>query len=539
MNFPQMMTLWKEYKKGQVLGFTHCFDLQMELSVAKLPSTPLFLCLVLPLFTLMIWLKLQTNGRKRLKLPPSPPKLPFIGNIHQLGKLPHRSLRDLSRKYGSLLLLQLGHNQTLVVSSADMVKEIVKNHDVAFSDRPSTTAANILFYGCTDVGFAPYGEYWRQARKVCVTELLSLRRVNSFQFLRDDEVEVTIDKLRRASFKGEAVNLTELLMVASNNLVSRSALGRKFDDEDGKIKFGLLARRFLILMMTFCVGDMFPYLKWVDVLRGFTSSLKQVKNEFDTFFDQIREEDRSSQNKGERDFFSILLKLQENGLLEMDLTPDNIKAIILDMFVGGTDTTSTTLEWVMAELMKNTNVMKKVQKEIRNVVGKKAQIDMKDVDEMNYLKCVIKETLRLHPAVPLLVPRRTRSKINLGGYEIPSNIMVFFNSWAIHRDPEVWEKPEEFIPERFEKRSADFKSQDFEYIPFGFGRRGCPGMAFAVASIVDLVANLLYWFDWKLPDGENAENLDMDEVYGLTVFKKAPLRVFPIFRNFESQVDRV
>lgn len=322
-----MMPLWKDYKRGRLLGFIHCLDFHMELSVAKL-----FLCLVLPLFTLMIWLTLQTNGRKRLKLPPSPPKLPFIGNIHQLGKLPHRSLRDLSRKYGSLLLLQLGHNQTLVVSSADMVKEIVKNHDVAFSDRPSTTAANILFYGCTDVGFAPYGEYWRQARKVCVTELLSLRRVNSFQFLRDDEVEVTIDKLRRASFKGEAVNLTELLMVASNNLVSRSALGRKFEEEDGKSKFGLLGRRLMILLMTFSVGDMFPYLKWIDVLRGFTSSLKQAKNEFDTFFDQIREEDRSSQNNGERDFFSILLKLQENGLLDMDLTPDNIKAITLVLF---------------------------------------------------------------------------------------------------------------------------------------------------------------------------------------------------------------
>lgn len=206
------------------------------------------------------------------------------------------------------------------------------------------------------------------------------------------------------------------------------------------------------------------------------------------------------------------------------------------MFVGGTDTTSTTLEWVMAELMKNPNVMKKVQKEIRNVVGNKAKIDMKDADEMIYLKCVIKETLRLHPAVPLLVPRRTTSKINLGGYEIPSNIMVFFNCWAIHRDPEMWEKPEEFIPERFENSSADFKSQDFEYIPFGFGRRACPGMAFAVATIVPLVANLLYWFDWKLPDGENAENLDMNEGYGLTVFKKVPLRVFPIFRNFESQV---
>ncbi|TYJ05970.1 hypothetical protein E1A91_A12G200600v1 [Gossypium mustelinum] len=210
------------------------------------------------------------------------------------------------------------------------------------------------------------------------------------------------------------------------------------------------------------------------------------------------------------------------------------------MFVGGTGTTSTMLEWVMAELMKNPpNVMKKFQKEIRNGVGKKAKIDMKDVDEMNYLKCVIKETLRLHPAVPLLIPGRTTSKINLGGYDIPSNITVFFNSWAIHRYPEVWEKPEEFIPERFEKSSSDFKNQDFEYIPFGFGRRGRPGMAFAVAFIVDLVANLLYWFDWKLPDGEIAENLDMDEVYGLTVFKKAPLRVFPIFRNFESEVDRV
>ncbi|GMJ00076.1 cytochrome P450, family 71, subfamily A, polypeptide 25 [Hibiscus trionum] len=503
----------------------------MELSIAKLSNDPLFLSLLLLLLPLIIWLwlKLQANGRQKLNLPPSPPKLPLIGNIHQLGKLPHRSLRNLSKKYGSLLLLQLGQNQTLVVSSADMVKEIVKNHDIAFSDRPRTTAANILLYGCTDVGFAPYGEYWRQARKICVTELLSLQRVNSFQFVRDEEVEVAVDRLRRASFDREAVNLSELLMLVANNVVSRSALSRKFESEDGKSKFGLLARRVLVLMTSSCVGDMFPYLNWIDYVRGFTSSLKQVNKEMDAIFDQIIEENENSNNNDrQRDFLSIILKLQQDGLLDMDLTLDNIKAFILDMLVGGTDTSSTTLEWVMAELMKNPTAMKKLQKEIRGVVGDKTKIDMNDVNQMDYLKCVIKEALRLHPAVPLLLPRQTTSKVNLGGYEIPPDVTVFFNVWAIHMDPGLWEKPEEFIPERFENSSADFKGQDFEYLPFGFGRRGCPGMAFAVAFILYTVANLLCWFDWEFTDGENAENLDMDEVYGLTAYKKVPLRLMPI-----------
>ncbi|KAE8684024.1 hypothetical protein F3Y22_tig00111160pilonHSYRG00030 [Hibiscus syriacus] len=392
------------------------------------------------------------------------PALPIIGNIHQLGKLPHRFLRDLARRYGSLLLLQLGHNPTLGVSSADMDKEIVKNHDVAFSGRPRTTAANILLYGCKDVGS-------RRTKKKLKSPLINCRD----------------------SFDGEPVNLSELLMVVSNNLVSRSALSQKFEDDDeGKNKFGLLARRLMILITDCCVGDMFPYLKCIDVLRGFTSSLKQVNKEMDTFFYQIIEEHGSLKNNGEKDLLSIILKLQEDGLLDMDLTPDNIKAIMLDMLVGGTDTTSTTLEWVMAELIKNPNGMEKLQKEIRDVVGNKSKIDMKDINQMDYLR-------------------------------------FFFNVWAIQRDPELWDKPEESIPERFEKSSADFKGQDFEYFPIGFGRRGCSGLAFAVAFILYLVANLLYWFDWELSDGENAENLDMGEVYGLTVCKKVPLRVLPIF----------
>ncbi|XVE56654.1 hypothetical protein DITRI_Ditri04bG0028000 [Diplodiscus trichospermus] len=198
------------------------------------------------------------------------------------------------------------------------------------------------------------------------------------------------------------------------------------------------------------------------------------------------------------------------------------------MFMAGTETTSTTIEWVMAELLKNPNVMKKVQKEVRNVAGKKSEVDVNDINQMEYLKCVVKETLRLHPAAPLLVPRETTASVKLGGYDIPSNVTVLINAWAIQRDPNWWENPEDFIPERFENSPIDFKGQDFQYIPFGCGRRGCPGMQFGVASVEYMIANLLYWFDWKLPTGQYTENLDMGELHAITVSKKVPLHVIPI-----------
>lgn len=199
--------------------------------------------------------------------------------------------------------------------------------------------------------------------------------------------------------------------------------------------------------------------------------------------------------------------------------------------MAGTDTSSTGLEWLMAELIRHRNVMKKAQEEVRSVVGKRSKIGMEDIYQMHYLKCVVKEALRLHPPLPLLLPRETSTSIELGGYNIPANTRVFINAWAIQRDPSFWDRPEEFIPERFENTGVDFKGQDFHFIPFGSGRRGCPGMAFGVASIECVIANLLYWFDWKLPEDGSlglGKDLDMSEVYGLTAYKRVPLRLVPI-----------
>ncbi|GMJ04917.1 cytochrome P450, family 71, subfamily B, polypeptide 34 [Hibiscus trionum] len=361
--------------------------------------------------------------------PPSPPKLPIIGNLHQLGTLPHRSLRSLSDKYGPLMLLKLGQVPTLVISSAEIVEEIVKNHDIAFSDRPSLTAAKVMHYGGSDFVFSPYGEYWRRARKICVVELLSQKRVQSFRFIREEEVASLINKLRHESCSGRSVNLSQLLLETSYGIASRCIIGKKAK-EDGN--FGELAKRFVRSFAGFSFGDLFPYLGWLDVLTGNIGRSKAVFNEMDAFLDSVIEAKTNSpennmvdDDHGKKDIVQILLHLLQNDH-DSKLTINNVKAILLDMLVAGIETSATTAEWVMAELMKNPRVMKRVQEEVRRVANDKGRVEEDDISKMEYLKCIIKETLRLHPAGPLLVPRETSARIKLQGYDIMPKTRVLF-----------------------------------------------------------------------------------------------------------------
>ena len=205
------------------------------------------------------------------------------------------------------------------------------------------------------------------------------------------------------------------------------------------------------------------------------------------------------------------------------------------MFVGGTDTTSTALEWAISELMRHPNIMKKVQGEVRQIVGNKSKIEENDVSQMHYLKCVVNETLRFHPPTPLMAPRETISDIKLKGYDIPAKTIVYINAWAIQRDPEFWDNPEEFVPERFENNQIDFNTQESHFFPFGFGRRGCPGMNFGIVSVEYVLANLLCWFDWELPEADSQiEDIDMSEAFGLVVSRKVPLHLKPIAFSFSS-----
>lgn len=197
--------------------------------------------------------------------------------------------------------------------------------------------------------------------------------------------------------------------------------------------------------------------------------------------------------------------------------------LVQDIFSAGTDTTYTVLEWAMAELLRHPRALNILQTEVRKIANGKPNITHADLEKMHYLRAVLKETLRLHPPIPLLVPRLSTRDVKIQGYDIAAGTMVILNAWTIGRDPRTWDEPDKFKPERFLNSSVDFKGQDFELIPFGAGRRGCPGTSFAMATNELVLANLVNKFDWALPEGLKAEDLDMTECTGLTIHRKVHL----------------
>ena len=211
-----------------------------------------------------------------------------------------------------------------------------------------------------------------------------------------------------------------------------------------------------------------------------------------------------------------------------------------DMFVAGTDTTSAVLEWTMTQLIRHPNVMRKAQDEIRKVASCAGKVDESHLQHLHYMRSVVKETMRLNPPVPLLVPRESMEDCILDGYYIPAKTRVLINTYAIGRDPKSWENPLEFDPERFKDHTMDAKDQDFKFLPFGGGRRGCPGYSFGLATIELALARLLYHFDWALPKGVGVDDVDLDEIFGLAIRKKTPLILVPTankeyeFKNIDA-----
>ncbi|KAG8098101.1 hypothetical protein GUJ93_ZPchr0013g36103 [Zizania palustris] len=473
--------------------------------------------------------------RSRLKTPPGPWKLPVIGSMHHLvNVLPHRALRDMAGVHGPLMMLQLGETALVVATSKETACAVLKTHDANFATRPKLLAGEIVGYDWADILFSPSGDYWRKLRQLCAAEILSPKRVRSFRYIRDDEVTMRVEEIRAgaASAPSTPVNLSVLFRSMTNNIVSRAAFGK---ERNNTPEFMAAIKAAIGLSSGFNIPDLFP--TWTTVLAtvtGMKRSLRDIHETVDVILQEIidkrkgvlrDEKIRSGGSKNvEENLVDVLLALQEKGGFGFHLDDNKIKATILDIFAGGTSGTSEwAMEWVMSELMLNPVVMKKLQGQIREAFHGKVIVTESDLQasSLRYLKLVIKEVLRLHSPAPLLVPRESISTCELEGYTIPAKSRVIINAWAIGRDPKYWNDAEEFKPERFEDGTIDFTGSSYEFIPFGSGRRMCPGFNYGLATMELTLASLLYHFDWSLPDGVNV--VDMEEAPGLGVRRRSPL----------------
>ncbi|CAI0440755.1 unnamed protein product [Linum tenue] len=448
-------------------------------------------------FLVSIWtcvVKRPPSSPPAARLPPGPWALPLVGNLHQMAlgsSLPHRRLRDLARQYGPVMRLRFGEVPIVVVSSAEWAQLFLQAHDASFAARPLLPAASIVFYGGRDIAFAAYGEYWRKMRKVCDVGLLGTGRVKSLHPVMEQEVCKWIHASISAA--GEPINLSRSLFDLGCSINSRLVLGMSSLGQEEVGVFFSLASQLMKAMGGFDLVDLFPSSELLRRITGAHGELKKLHAALDAILETVINDH--------------VTKRENNEHRQLPITNSDIKAVILDLLMAGTSPWIAVVEWAMSELMKNPRMMEKAQKEVRHRFDGQGEIvvvvDEACINELQYLQLVLTETLRFHSPGPLNLPRENQETVVINGYQIPD-------------------------PERFLHTSTDYKGHHFDLIPFGAGRRICPGMHFGTTIVKLVLANLLYHFDWELPNQMKPRDLDMSERLGLDLRRKNDLVLVPI-----------
>ncbi|CAK8576015.1 unnamed protein product [Lathyrus sativus] len=491
------------------------------------------------LSSLFCYLLFRQYFNRHKNLPPSPPfKLPIIGHMHLLGPLLHQTLHNFSLKYGPLFSLNFGSVLCIVASSPHFAKQLLQNNELSFNYRIQTTAIKRLTYD-SSLAFAPYGDYWRFIKKLSMNELLGSRSINNFQHLRAKETQNFMTLLANKAKTCETVNITEELLKLTNNVISKMMLGEVEEARE-------VVRGVTEIFGEFNVSDFIWLFKKVD-FQGFGKRIEDLFLKFDTLVERIicKREETRKKNKGQnsngqaRDFLDILLDFVENQTSDVKIQRVHIKALTMDFFTAGTDTTAISTEWALVELMKNPSLLQQAREEIESIVGKNRVVEESDVPNLPYLQAIIKETFRLHPPVAM-VTRCCVSECKVENYVIPENSLLFVNVWSMGRNPEIWKNPLEFRPERFlkdgEGDSVDVRGQHFQLLPFGSGRRMCPGVSLAMQEIPALLGCIIQCFDFKVVDNKTGEilndvgDMDVDERPGLTAPRAHDLLCVPVER---------
>ncbi|PIA34223.1 hypothetical protein AQUCO_03800069v1 [Aquilegia coerulea] len=465
--------------------------------------------------------------KKNPPLPPGPRGLPLIGNLLSLEPNLPSCLAKLSKPYGPIIKIKIGTRLCIVINSASVAKEVLKDHDTIFANRDISAVAYAGSFGGTDLVWSPLGDHWRMLRKICVRELLSSSRLDALYDHRRKEVRDMVNKIYLENCK--PLNIGDQIFLAMFSVMSNMMWGGTLQGEEKKrftAEFREVLESLIPLIMAPNISDLFPVLAMFDI-QGLARKMKNINKWFAAKFDFVIDRRLGMKDQDEnKDFLQVLLQFKEYGDQKTPFTTTHIKGLFLDMLGAGTKSSSSTVEWAMSELLIQPELLRKAQEELEQVVGIDNIVEESHCSKLHFLNAIVKETLRLHPVGPLLVPRCPTESCIIGGYMVPKGAKIFVNGWAIQRDPACWDKPLEFKPERFlgSDNEYDFIGSKHSYIPFGSGRRVCVGIPMAERMIPYLLASLLHSFNWKMPEGTT---VDLSETFGLELRKTIPLIAIP------------
>ncbi|RVX20300.1 Flavonoid 3',5'-hydroxylase 2 [Vitis vinifera] len=469
------------------------------------------------------------------KLPPGPRGWPLLGALLLLGNMPHVALAKMAKRYGPVMFLKMGTSSMVVASTPEAARAFLKTLDINFSNRPPNAGATHLAYGAQDMVFADYGPRWKLLRKLSNLHMLGGKALEDSSQVRTVELGHMLRAMLELSQREEPVVVPEMLSFSIANIIGQVILSRRVFETKGSEsnEFKDMVVELMTCAGYFNIGDFIPSIAWMDI-QGIERGMKHLHKKFDKLLTRMIEEHTASahERKGNPDFLDVVMAIKK--IYRGEAHPSNIKALLQNLFAAGTDTSASIIEWSLAEMLKNPSILKRAQEEMDHVIGRNRRLVESDLPKLPYLQAICKESLRKHPSTPLNLPRVSTQACEVNGYYIPENTRLSVNIWAIGRDPDVWENPEEFRPERFlsgRNAKIDPRGNDFELIPFGAGRRICAGARMGIVLVEYILGTLVHSFDWKMPDGVE---INMDEAFGLALQKAVSLSAMVTPRLHQS-----
>ncbi|OMO53909.1 Cytochrome P450 [Corchorus capsularis] len=488
------------------------------------------LLLIITVSIVAIILSYKLIQRLRFKLPPGPRPLPVVGNLYDVKPVRFRCYSEWAKVYGPIISVWFGSTLNVVVSNTELAKEVLKDRDQQLADRHRTRSAAKFSRDGQDLIWADYGPHYVKVRKVCTLELFTPKRLEGLRPIREDEVTAMVESIFKDCTNPESKNKTlqvrDYLGAVAFNNITRLVFGKRFMnsegiiDEQGKEFKGIVANGTKI-GASLAMAEHIPWLRWMFPLEEEAFAKHAARR--DNLTRTIMEEHTAARKKSggaKQHFVDALLTLQE----KYDLSDDTVIGLLWDMITAGMDTTAIAAEWAMAELIKNPRVQQKAQEELDRVVGFERVMSETDFSSLPYLQSVTKEAFRMHPPTPLMLPHKANANVKIGGYDIPKGSNVHVNVWAVANDPAVWKDPEVFRPERFLEEDVDMKGHDYRLLPFGAGRRVCPGAQLGINLVTSMLGHLLHHFVWTPPEGVKAEEIDMAENPGLVAYMRTPVQ---------------